>query len=154
MENLKSWLLIVCVFSVVVSIYKIFIPSGNTKKAGMTALSVILIFVMIYPIVGEKGKLKLNNDFLDGDAFSETSFDSQNVAYRQAIKKSINDALLQKNITAENVSFDMNKTADDYIEISNVCLSVSVSELSDSEIIEAVANYTGFSPEIITVKRY
>ena len=47
----------------------------------------------------------------------------------------------------------MNKTADDIIEISNVCLSVPYNSPSDDEIISAVTDYTGFSREIIRIIR-
>ena len=47
----------------------------------------------------------------------------------------------------------MNKTADDIIEISNVCLSVPYNSSSDDEIISAVTDYTGFSREIIRIIR-
>ena len=87
-----------------------------------------------------------------GDETEETAADNMS-AYEIAVEKSLAEALSSREIEYEKITFDMNKTADDIIEISNVCLSVPYNSPSDDEIISAVTDYTGFSREIIRIIR-
>ena len=50
MSNIKLWLLSVCVFSVIMSLFRILLPRGNVKKTAGTALS--LIFFAVYNKLG------------------------------------------------------------------------------------------------------
>ena len=87
-----------------------------------------------------------------GDETEETAADNMS-AYEIAVEKSLAEALSSREIEYEKITFDMNKTADDIIEISNVCLSVPYNSPSDDEIISAVTDYTGFSRVIIRIIR-
>ena len=140
MSNIKLWLLSVCVFSVIMSLFRILLPRGNVKKTAGTALS--LIFLLF--IISSAAK--------NGDETEETAADNMS-AYEIAVEKSLAEALSSREIEYEKITFDMNKTADDIIEISNVCLSVPYNSPSDDEIISAVTDYTGFSREIIRIIR-
>ena len=47
MSNIKLWLLSVCVFSVIMSLFRILLPRGNVKKTAGTALSLIFLLFII-----------------------------------------------------------------------------------------------------------
>ena len=146
MSNIKLWLLSVCVFSVIMSLFRILLPRGNVKKTAGTALSLIFLLFIISS-AAKNGE----------EAFSQSDFsvfgDDNMSAYEIAVEKSLAEALSSREIEYEKITFDMNKTADDIIEISNVCLSVPYNSPSDDEIISAVTDYTGFSREIIRIIR-
>ena len=147
MSNIKLWLLSVCVFSVIMSLFRILLPRGNVKKTAGTALSLI-------SSAAKNGEEAFSqSDFsVFGDETEETAADNMS-AYEIAVEKSLAEALSSREIEYEKITFDMNKTADDIIEISNVCLSVPYNSPSDDEIISAVTDYTGFSREIIRIIR-
>ena len=143
MSNIKLWLLSVCVFSVIMSLFRILLPRGNVKKTAGTALSLIFLLFIISSAAKNGEEAFSQSDFsVFGDETEKTAADNMS-AYEIAVEK----------IEYERITFDMNKTADDIIEISNVCLSVPYNSPSDDEIISAVTDYTGFSREIIRIIR-
>ena len=154
MSNIKLWLLSVCVFSVIMSLFRILLPRGNVKKTAGTALSLIFLLFIISSAAknGEEAFFTVRFSPFFGDETEETAADNMS-AYEIAVEKSIAEALSSREIEYEKITFDMNKTADDIIEISNVCLSVPYNSPSDDEIISAVTDYTGFSREIIRIIR-
>ena len=153
MSNIKLWLLSVCVFSVIMSLFRILLPRGNVKKTAGTALSFIFLMFIISSASKNWEEAFSQPDFsVFGDETEETAADNMS-AYEIAVEKSLAEALSSREIEYEKITFDMNKTADDIIEISNVCLSVPYNSPSDDEIISAVTDYTGFSREIIRIIR-
>ena len=153
MSNVKLWLLSVCVFSVIMSLFRILLPQGNVKKTAGTALSLIFLLFLIGSATKNGAEAFLQSDFsVFGDEAEEVAADNIS-AYESAVKISLAEALSSREIEYNDITFDMNKTADDIIEISNVCLSVPYDAPTDEEIITAVADYTGFSREIIRVIR-
>ena len=143
MSNIKLWLLSVCVFSVIMSLFRILLPRGNVKKTAGTALSLIFLLFIISSAAKNGEEAFSQSDFsVFGDETEETAADN-----------SLAEALSSREIKYEKITFNMNKTADDIIEISNVCLSVPYNSPSDDEIITAVTDYTGFSREIIRIIR-
>lgn len=153
MSNIKLWLLSVCVFSVIMSLFRILLPQGNVKKTAGTALSLIFLLFIISSAAKNGEEAFSQSDFsVFSDETEETAADNIS-AYEIAVEKSLAEALSSRKIEYEKITFDMNKTADDIIEISNVCLSVPYNSPSDDEIISAVTDYTGFSREIIRIIR-
>ena len=151
MSNIKLWLLSVCVFSVIMSLFRILLPRGNVKKTAGTALSLIFLLFIISSAAKNGEEAFSQSDFsVFGDETEETAADNMS-AYEIADEKSLAEALSSREIEYEKITFDMNKTADDIIEISNVCLSVPYNSPSDDEIISAVTDYTGFSREIVRI---
>ena len=145
MSNIKLWLLSVCVFSVIMSLFRILLPRGNVKKTAGTALSLIFLLFIISSAAKNGEEAFSQSDFsVFGDETEETAADNMS-AYEIAVEKSLAEALSSREIEYE--------TADDIIEISNVCLSVPYNSPSDDEIISAVTDYTGFSREIIRIIR-
>lgn len=150
MENIKLWILSVCIFSVIISIYRILLPNGNIKKAGVTVLSILLIFVMVKPLLTAKDK-EFAFDIGD-DLFSEAETLNEKNIYKEAIIKTVSNELEKNSISFENITVDMNIASDSNIEIINICLSVN-SDLTDDNIKQRLEDDTGFSKEIITIIR-
>lgn len=55
MSNIKLWLLSVCVFSVIMSLFRILLPRGNVKKTAGTALSLIFLLFIISSAAKKRG---------------------------------------------------------------------------------------------------
>lgn len=153
MENIKLWVLCVCVFLVIVSIYKVLLPNGNIKKAGVTVLSVLLVFIMIKPLLSIKAEVQDFDLYSEDDFFSEAATLNDKKLYNDAIVKAIADTLINHEISFDEITVDMNIRNDDNIEINSICLSVD-NELGDNDIKDIIETETGFSKEIIIINRY
>lgn len=152
MENVKLWVLSVCVFSVIISIYKVLLPNGNIKKTGITVFSVLLIFIMIKPLFSAKNEFQNLDLYIENDFFSEAATLNNKKIYKDAIIKTVSDTLNKHQIVFEEIAVDMNITNENNIEINNICLSVD-SESDDEKIKDIIETETGFSKEIIIINR-
>ena len=76
MSNIKLWLLSVCVFSVIMSLFRILLPRGNVKKTTGTALSLIFLLFIISSAAKNGEEAFSQSDFsVFGDETEETAAD-------------------------------------------------------------------------------
>lgn len=152
MDNIKLWILSVCIFSVIICVYKVLLPNGNIKKTGITVLSLLLIFVMIKPLFSLKSEAYDFDLLSDNDIFYEAQTLNDKNIYKEAIIKTIRDSTEKLNISLNEITVEMNIRDDGNIEINNICLSLE-SDLQDEEIKQKIQDDTGFSKEIIIINR-
>ena len=126
-------------FSVIMSLFRILLPRACQKDRRYCV--VFNIFAVYNKLGNKNGEAFSQSDFsVFGDETEETAADNMS-AYEIANRKSLAEALSSREIEYEKITFDMNKTADDIIEISNVCLSVPYNSPSDDDYIRGNGLY-------------
>lgn len=151
MESFKIWILSVCVFSVVLSLYKLLLPEGNIKRAGETVFSLLLLMVMVSPLMQVKNK-DFSFHFTASDIFSEQAAKAEVRPYKEAVEKAVSDALSAKQIEHNEVLADMNIENETNIIINNIFISVKDGTDEDT-VRQAIAENTMISADVITITR-
>lgn len=117
MEKISLWGASVCVFSVVIVLFKAMFPKGNIKKTGETVMVLLMLLVMLQPFA----KIDLHTETLvpkdelfDYKAIQETN------AYNSALEQVICEALLQHNIKVEDIQLQTNRDNEQYLVLTEL----------------------------------
>lgn len=144
MEKIGVWGASVCVFSVVIVLFKAMFPQGNIKKTGETVMVLLMLLVMLQPFT----KMDLNsesllpkNNLFDYEALQETNI------YSTALERVIRESLLQHNIKIEDIQLQAEKDDAQYLVLTKLRIQTE----ADAEEVFLCLAELGIPREIIEV---
>lgn len=154
MEDIKCWILEICVFSAVVSLYKLLLPNGNVKRAGEIVFSLLMLLVLVSPLAKfQKSSFSsgAGTEFGGPNDVQEESF-AEAALYERAVCKAVREALKRKQIPCFGVQARTNIGEASDIVISDIEVVVQ-SELPASQIRDWLSGAIGVPAEIVRVQR-
>ena len=122
MDNIKMWILSICISSIVGGVFYIIVPDGSLGKTVKVVITVFLLSCVILPFSGNK------IDFTVDDFDIDT-----NNKYSEILKNNITDKM--KEIITENISSVLKKRKYDYRSIE---INTDKNENSDIYIKEII----------------
>lgn len=117
MEKISLWGASVCVFSVIIVLFKAMFPKGNIKKTGETVMVLLMLLVMLQPFAEmdlNAETLVLKDDLFDYEAIQETT------VYNSALEQVICEALLQHNIQVDDIELQTNRDNEQYLVLTEL----------------------------------
>lgn len=149
MDTIQSWAVTICVFSILVLLFRMLFPSGNVKKAGETIISLLMVFMLISPFAD----LLSTGDLRFPQIQEEDIYDvGQEQVYTHTLEKAISEQLSSAGIEVEDLTLETELDEENYLVLSSVRL-VTASEKSDGEICACLETSLGIPAEIITIER-
>ena len=149
MNTIQSWSVTICVFSILVLLFRMLFPSGNVKKAGETIISLLMVFMLISPFAD----LLSTGDLRFPQIQEEDIYDvGQEQVYTHTLEKAISEQLSSAGIEVEDLTLETELDEENYLVLSSVRL-VTASEKSDGEICACLETSLGIPAEIITIER-
>lgn len=117
MEKISLWGASVCVFSVVIVLFKAMFPKGNIKKTGETVMVLLMLLVMLQPFA----KIDLHTETLvpKDELFDYKAIQETNV-YNSALEQVICEVLLQHNIKVEDIQLQTNRDNEQYLVLTEL----------------------------------
>lgn len=144
MEKIGVWGASVCVFSVVIVLFKAMFPQGNIKKTGETVMVLLMLLVMLQPFTKmdfNSESLLPKNNLFDYEALQETNI------YSTALERVIRESLLQHNIKIEDIQLQAEKDDAQYLVLTKLRIQT---EANAEEVCLCLAEL-GIPREIIEV---
>ena len=149
MDTIQSWAVTICVFSVLVLLFRMLFPSGNVKKAGETVISLLMVFMLISPFAD----LLSSGELTFPQIREEDIYDvGQEQVYAHTLEMTISEQLSASGIEVEELTLQTELDEENYLVLSSVRL-VTASEKSDDEICACLEEALGIPAEIITIER-
>lgn len=117
MEKISLWGASVCVFSVVIVLFKAMFPKGNIKKTGETVMVLLMLLVMLQPFA----KIDLHTETLvpKDELFDYKAIQETNV-YNSALEQVICEVLLQHNIKVDDIQLRTNRDNEQYLVLTEL----------------------------------
>ena len=149
MDTIQSWAVTICVFSVLVLLFRMLFPSGNVKKAGETVISLLMVFMLISPFAD----LLSSGELSFPQIREEDIYDvGQEQVYAHTLEMTISEQLSASGIEVEELTLQTELDEENYLVLSSVRL-VTASDKSDDEIRTCLEDALGIPAEIITIER-
>lgn len=149
MVFIKSWAFSVCCAAIIGGILSSFLPKGNTGKTFKTVLCIFFLCVVISPL----SKIDIpdfNFEYASENYnFSENEFSKNAVEYvENEILYTVQEILISKNMSAEDISIQINILENGSIDINKFALTFSAVQDVRS-LKNEIYQKTGIEPEII-----
>ncbi len=149
MDTIQSWAVTICVFSVLVLLFRMLFPSGNVKKAGETLISLLMVFMLISPFAD----LLSSGELSFPQIREEDIYDvGQEQVYAHTLEMTISEQLSASGIEVEELTLQTELDEENYLVLSSVRL-VTASDKSDDEIRTCLEDALGIPAAIITIER-
>ncbi len=149
MESFTTWAATICVFSVVVMLYRVLFPEGNIKKTGETVIALLMLFVMLTPFFD----MDLHADDLIPKAEQYDFLEMQEKdAHKAALEQLIRSTLLKNGIETSEIQLQAEPDSEQYLVLSALKLTVE-SETSDEAVFACLENELHIPKEIIEIGR-
>lgn len=117
MGKISLWGASVCVFSVIIVLFKAMFPKGNVKKTGETVMVLLMLLVMLQPFA----EMDLNAETLvPKDDLFDWEVTQENNAYSSALEQVICEALLQHNIKVDDIQLQTNRDDEQYLVLTEL----------------------------------
>lgn len=117
MEKISLWGASVCVFSVIIVLFKAMFPKGNIKKTGETVMVLLMLLVMLQPFA----EMDLNAETLvPKDDLFDWEVTQENNAYSSALEQVICEALLQHNIQVDDIQLQTNRDNEQFLVLTEL----------------------------------
>jgi len=151
MEEIKNWAFSVCCASIAGGILNLLLPEGNVQKIYKTVFCVFFLCIIFSPL-SEIKTVKI--DFSENENFPEENFHENEFMQNSAeyiqneLVKSVNEILSEENLSAEDISVNVNISEEGSIDINKFALTFENFEDADS-FSEKIYQKTGIKPEII-----
>ena len=144
MEKISLWGASICVFSVIIVLFKAMFPRGDIKKTGETVMVLLMLLVMLQPFA----KMDLNAESLvPKDELFDWEAIQENNAYNSALKQVICEALLQYNIKVDDIQLETNRDDEQYL----VLTALKIKTESDIEPVLSCLEELGIPKEIVEI---
>lgn len=149
MNTIQSWSVTICVFSILVLLFRMLFPSGNVKKAGETIISLLMVFMLISPFADLLSTGELRFPQIQEEDIYDVG---QEQVYTRTLEKAISEQLTAAGIEVEELTLQTELDDENYLVLSSVRL-VTASEKSDEEICTCLKDSLGIPAEIIKIER-
>lgn len=149
MDTIQSWSVTICVFSVLVLLFRMLFPSGNVKKAGETVISFLMVFMLISPFADLLSSGELTFPRIGEEDIYDVG---QEQVYAHTLETTITEQLSASGIEVEDLTLQTELDEENYLVLSSVRL-VTASEKSDDEIRTCLEDALGIPAAIITIER-
>lgn len=149
MNTIQSWSVTICVFSILVLLFRMLFPSGNVKKAGETIISLLMVFMLISPFAEFLSAGELTFPQIQEEDIYDVG---QEQVYAHTLETTITEQLSSAGIEVEHLTLETELDEENYLVLSSVRL-VTASEKSDGEICACLETSLGIPAEIITIER-
>lgn len=145
MEKIGIWGASVCVFAVVIALFKALFPQGNIKKTGETVTVLLMLLVMLQPFT----KMDLNsdalfpkNDPITFEAVQETEY------YSNALAQVIRESLEQHGLTVGDIQPQAETDDAQYLVLTKLRLQTD----AEAEEVYQCLEELGIPREIIEIE--
>ncbi|MEG1834814.1 MAG: stage III sporulation protein AF, partial [Oscillospiraceae bacterium] len=152
MDSIKVYVLNICIVSVLTAVFRILIPNGNIKKSAEIVMSLLLLSIILIPLLSMKNPTFSNSISLNTTAKTNEEIFSDINTNNQAIRKAIDNELLNSGIKAENIEVKTHKDEQNYIIIESVMIN-RPSEQDDNLIKTLIKTKIGIDEETIKIVR-
>lgn len=144
MEKIGIWGATVCVFSVILVLFKAMFPQGNIKKMCETVMVLLMLFVMLQPFT----KIDMNSNALIPKAewFDYRELQDKN-AYDAALEQVIREALSQNNINIDEIQLHTETDREQYL----VLTALEIKSEGDAEQIYQCLEGLGIPREVVEI---
>lgn len=149
MDTIRSWAVTICVFSVLVLLFRMLFPAGNVKRAGETLIALLMVFMLVSPFAKLFRAGQLTFPELQEEDVYEVG---QEQVYANALQKTITEQLSNAGIEVGEIALQTELDTENYLVLSGVHL-VTDSEKNDNEIRACLENTLGIPEEIVTIER-
>lgn len=144
MERIGIWGISVCVFSVIIVLFKAMFPQGNIKKTGETVMVLLMLLVMLQPFT----KMNLNSDVLIPPiTWYDYAEIQEKSAYDTALQQVILEMLLKNNIHADEIQLQTEIDHEQYL----VLTALKIKTEADTEEIYLYLEELGIPREIVEI---
>lgn len=147
MGNTTAWGLSVCVFAVIVVLFKVMFPQGNIKKTGETLMVLLMLLVMLQPFA----KIDLNSaELLPKTEWYDYAEIQKKNAYDTALKQVIYNTLTEKGIEIEEIQLNAETDAEQYLVLTLLRLKT---DADSNQILSCLKEELGIPEEIVQIDR-
>lgn len=144
MEKISLWGASVCVFSVIIVLFKAMFPKGNIKKTGETVMVLLMLLVMLQPFA----EMDLNAETLvPKDDLFDWEVTQENNAYNSALEQVICEALLQHNIKVDDIQLQTNRDNEQFLVLTELKIKTE----ADVEQVLPCLEELGIPKEIVEI---
>lgn len=117
MDFIKQWTLAIAVSAIVGGIVLILSPDGSTQKAVQTAVSVVILCVLLSPFTsGIKPDIPQSIDISEPSDIKENTVEM----FKEAVSRKINNILKQNGVNNSQISIDITTDANNEMKINSV----------------------------------
>ncbi len=147
MEKMIEWGSSVCIFAVIVVLYKIMFPQGNIKKAGEILMILLMLLVMLQPFT----HLDIDADTLLSKAdWYDSTENTESNTYDTALEQVIRATLAENGIEVEKIQLNTETDTDNYLILTTLKLKTD----ADADVIcTCLKEKLGIPEEIVEIDR-